>query len=99
MRHPTHTDELFEILGNELRSVVGDDPRCRIGTYFASALKNDLDVGFFHRFADLPMHDIATCSIQSAAQVVKRAGDVDVGNVHMPMFVWSDRLLKARPFA
>ena len=33
MRHAGHTDKLLEILGDELRTIVGDDPRLGLGCF------------------------------------------------------------------
>jgi hypothetical protein len=45
------------------------------------------------------MHNIAAGTVQDAAQVIERAGDIDVGNIDMPMFVGFDGLLKTGAFS
>ena len=50
-------DELFEIAGNELRAVVGDDPSFGMRIFFQAALKDDLHIGFSHRLAQFPVDD------------------------------------------
>src|ERR1041385_1614107 len=46
----------------------------------------------------ISMHDRAAEAIQHAAQIVKRAGDIDVTHVDMPVLVWLGRLLETSPF-
>src|SRR5262249_55925920 len=41
------------------------------------------------------MNDVAAATIKDAAQVVEGAGDVQVGNVHMPVLVRLERLDEA----
>ena len=43
------------------------------------------------------MDDIPTASVQEAAQIIKGAVDVDVGDVHMPVFVRHQRLDESGP--
>ena len=42
--HPRDANELLKIFGDELRPVVGDDSRRRVGKRFLGALERDLDV-------------------------------------------------------
>src|SRR5262249_47909200 len=44
VRHARDPDELFEVLGDELRPVVGDDPGLRLRVKFLGALHDDFDV-------------------------------------------------------
>src|SRR6266542_6258528 len=46
-------------LGDELRSVVGDDPGPRIRLKFLDALQDDLDVRFGHRLPQVPVDDVS----------------------------------------
>jgi len=57
MSHAAKPDELLEVLGDELRAVVRDDPRSLVGESLASPLQDRLDVSLGHRLADLPMND------------------------------------------
>ena len=77
----------FEVAGDELRSVVGDDAGMRAGILFAGALQDDLDVNLFHRFANFPMHDRPTAAVQNAAHVIKRTGEIEITDVEMPVIV------------
>ena len=51
-----------------------------------------------HRPANLPMHDVAAVAVEDRRQVVKRAVDVDVADVDMPVFMGFLRLMEARAF-
>jgi hypothetical protein len=96
--HAADADEFLEVPRDELRAVVADDPGAGLGIVFLGALQDGFDVGLLHLLADFPMHDGAAAAVQGAAQVVKSAADVDVGNVHMPMLVRGQRLDKAGSF-
>ena len=79
MGHAADANELLEVLGDELRAVVGDDAGTRLGEGLLGPLEDDLDVSFRHRLADLPVRDEAAASVQDATQVVKRAA-IPVGS-------------------
>src|SRR5580693_4562797 len=98
MIHPTGPDEFLEILGDELRPVVGDDPGPLAGKALAGALDDRLDLGLGHALAELPVDDEPAVAIEEAAEVEERAGDVDVRDVDVPVLVGSERLLEARAF-
>jgi len=72
--HAADADELFEVLGDELGPVVGDDPKMFVGTTFLGALQDRFHVGLGHRLPDFPMHGEAAVTVQHAAQVIERAG-------------------------
>ena len=93
-----HADELFEVLGNELGPIVGNDPWLCFGVLFQSALDDDLYVGFGHGLAQLLVDDEARASVEQRAEVVKRPGHVDVRDVHMPVLVGGQWLNEARTF-
>ena len=83
--HARDPNELLEVFGNELRPVVGDDPGLRLRVKFLTALQNDLDVPLGHRLPQIPVHEVAAAAVQNAAQVVERPGDVQVGNINVPV--------------
>src|SRR3954465_5292123 len=97
MSHPADPDELLEVLGDELRPVVGDDPRPRVGIPLACPLDDRLDLGLGPALAALPVDDIPAAAIEEAAEVEERAGDVDVGDVDVPVLMHPERLLEAFP--
>ena len=99
MGHPRDADELLEVSGNELRSVVGDDPWFCLRIFLPRSLQNDFDFRFGHRFPQIPMDDRTAVAIQNAAQVVEGAAHIDVGNIDMPMLVRVGWLLEAGSFA
>ena len=45
MRYTRNPNELLEVLGDELGSVVGNDPRFNPGVPLFGPFQNDLDVG------------------------------------------------------
>src|SRR4051812_45815828 len=94
VRHTRHTDELFKVLGDELRPVIGNNTRPSVGESFFGALEENLDVGLTHRLAQPPVHYIAAGSIQDRAQIMKRAVNVDVCDIDMPVLMWRQWLLE-----
>src|SRR5438874_447135 len=95
MSHSADPDELLEALGDELRPVVGDDPGPRVGIPLACPLDDRLDLGFGHALTDLPVDDEPAAAIEQAAEGEERAGDVDVGDVDVPVLMHAERLLEA----
>ena len=87
MGHAQQPDELLEVAGDELRAVVADDPRVLVGELLFGPLHDDLHVLLRHRSADLPMDDVAAVAVEHADEVVERAGDVEVADVDVPVFV------------
>ena len=67
MRHAADADELLEILGDELRAVVGDDPRVLARELFPRPLHDRFHVDLLHLLADFPMHDVAAVAVENAA--------------------------------
>src|ERR1022692_2051879 len=51
-----------------------------------------------HRLAQIPVDDQPAVAVQHAAQIVERAGDVDVAHVDMPMLMRLRWLFKAGAF-
>jgi hypothetical protein len=95
MGHAADSDELFEVAGDELRSIVGDDAGIDAGELLACALDEDLDLLLGHRFVDLPMDDGATVAIEKRGQVVESAADIEVGDVHVPMLMGFEGMLES----
>ncbi len=96
MRHSRNAHEFLEILRDELRAIVRDDPWFRAGVLFTCTLRNTLDVQFGHRFTYFPMHDGAAFPVQQGAQVIKRARNVEVRNIDVPMLMSPQGLRKPR---
>ncbi len=95
MSHSADPNKLLEVLGDELRPVVRDDPRPLVGIPFSRPLDDRLDFGFGHALADLPVDEKAAAAIEQAAEVEEGAGDVDVRDIDVPVFMHAERLLKA----
>src|ERR1700722_3016564 len=94
--HAGDADEFLELSGDELWSVVADDAGRGIGKGFTGSLENGLHVVFLHFFADFPVYDEATGPVEDAAEEVKGAGNVEVTDVDVPVFVRHQRLHEAR---
>jgi len=96
--HAGDADELFEILGDELRSVVGDDAWCGVGELFVGALQDGSHVGILHFFADFPMNDEAAEAVEDGAKEVEGAGDIEVADIDVPLVVRLKGLSEAGSF-
>ena len=93
--HSGDANELLEIPRDELRPIVGDDSRFGFGELFASTLEDRFDVGFLHFFADFPVDHKAAETIEDRALKIKRARDVEIRNVQVPVLMRREWLLKA----
>ena len=99
MRHPAYADEILEVPGHELRSIVGDHPGMLTGILFASPLDDRLHVSFLHGLADLPVNDESAITVEDAAQEEEGPADIEVRDVDVPVLMWPQGLLEALPFA
>lgn len=99
MGHARLAEKLLEVLGDELRPVVADDPRRLAGELLARALHDDFRFRRGHPRADFPMHDEAAVAVEDRAQVVERAADVQVAEVDVPLVVRAGGLVEALAFA
>ena len=99
MRPATQADERLEVVSHELGTIVRDDPWCGVGKPFPRPLDNTFDLLFLHGFTDFPVDNETAAAIQHAAQVVECATDIQVGNVHMPVFMRLQRLYEAGALA
>jgi hypothetical protein len=97
--HAGAPNELLEVAGDKLGSVIRDDPGFRLRTLFLGSLQKDFDLRVGHGLAQIPVQQEATVSLQDTAQVVESTGQVDVGNIDAPVLVRLRQLLKPRPFA
>ena len=98
MRHARDPNELLEVLGDKLRAIVRNDSWLGIGKLLTGALQQDLHFRLGHRFPQGPIDDVAAGSVQHRAQIVERRMDIDIGNVDVPMLVWSQGLNKSSSF-
>ena len=94
--HPRQADELPEIAGDELRTVVADQLGPDSGKSLQRPLHDQLHVRLLHRFAYIPLHDEAAESVEHAAQIVECAAYIEVSHVDMPLLVRALRLYEAR---
>ena len=68
------------------------------GNFSRARCRIDQLVLLGHRPANLPMHDVPAVAVEDRREVVKRAVDVDVADVDMPVFMGFLRLMEARAF-
>jgi hypothetical protein len=87
MSHSQYPNELFEILGDELRPVVRNNPGSHIRMPLFCPLQYYLHIRFGHLLPDFPMHDKPAVSIQKTAQIVKGPAYVYIGNIYMPVLM------------
>src|SRR6266436_45343 len=95
MGQPSQTDKLLKVLGDKLRTVVGDDPRGSTRISFSSSLQDDLDVELCHRAAQLPMEQETRTAIQDRAEIEEGPDNVQIRDIHMPVLAGPKRLLEA----
>ena len=69
MRHAADPDELLEVLGDELRPVVRNDPGVPAGKPLVRPLNDRLDVDLGHGLADFPVDDEAAAAVEEAAKI------------------------------
>lgn len=98
MGHAGDADEFLKVLGDELRPVVADDAWRGAGEFFAGALNDGGHLGFLHGFTDFPVDDEAAVAVEEAAQGIKRTGDIEKADVHMPLLVRPEGLDEAGAF-
>ena len=63
--------------------------RGHAGKPLARSLNDRLDVDLGHGLADLPVDDVATAAVEEAAKIEERPGNVDVGDIDVPVLVGS----------
>ncbi len=97
MGEASNAHELLEVLGNELRAIIGDDPWFVPWELFQGSLDNDLHIGFSHRLAQFVVSDKARTAIEHRAEVIKGSCHVDIGDVDVPVLVGCQRLNEAGP--
>ena len=69
-----------------------------LGKFLFRPLKDHQFVLLRHRAANLPMHDVAAVAVEDRREVVKRAVNVEVADVDMPVFMGLLGLMKPVPF-
>lgn len=68
--HAAEADEFFEIAGDELGPVVGDDAGCGVRHVFSGSLEDEFHVDFGHGLAQAPVDDEAAVAFEHGAQVI-----------------------------
>ena len=98
MGDPHEPDELLEVAGDELGTIVRDDSRLDARVLFQGFLQDDLDFLFFHGFPQLPVDDRPAVAIENAGEVVESSLDVDVGDIDVPVLMGLERLHESGAF-
>src|SRR5438128_2213507 len=66
-----------------------------LGELLPGPLQDDLHLGFGHRLANLPMHQVAAVAVEHTAEVIESARQIEIGDIHVPVLVRPCRLLEA----
>jgi len=66
--------------------------------FFQAALQDELDVGLSHALAQLPVNDCARAAVEQRAKMEEGPGDVDIGDIDVPVLLRRARLHKAGAF-
>ncbi len=98
MGHFSDADELLEVLGDELRTVVADDAWPGVWIGFAGALDDGFHVAFLHFVADFPMDNEAATTVEERAEKVIGAADLEMTDIDVPVFVAAKRLDESGAF-
>ena len=87
MGQAAEAEELLEVLGHELRTVVADDRRILAGKLLPCPLHDDFRLALLQRRADFPVDEEAAVAVDDRAEVVGRPADVQVRDVDVPVLV------------
>ena len=98
VRHAGDADELFEIFGDELGAIVGDDARRFAWEFFAGALDDGFDIDFLHFLSDFPVDAEAAEAVEDRTEEVERPGDIEMADIDVPVIVRFQRLDEAGAF-
>lgn len=86
------SNELLEVSGEELWSVVADDAGMLSRKLLQSLLQDEFDLELLHGFAEIPVDDESAHAIEDGDQEVERSLDIDVGDIDVPVLVSLERL-------
>ena len=78
MSHPRYANKSLEVFCNELGAIITNDPRTNAGEQLSRPLNHQGHVISGHRFADIPVHNVAATAIENADEVVNRTAGVEV---------------------
>ena len=87
--------EVQEVTRRELAPVIVDDAGVRVGVELLRAGHEYLDVYRLHCREQVPDDDLAAEPVKDAGEVVEHPADPHVGEVRMPLLVWSLWLVEA----
>src|SRR5690554_6923745 len=97
MGQPLKADERLEVVGNELRAVVADDPGMRPWTLLQCSLQYKLNVDLPGGFADFPVHDVAAVAIEYRDQEVQSPSEIHIADIGVPVSMGTIRLHESAP--
>ena len=98
MGHAHDADELLEVPGNELGTVIGDDSWPDTGVLLQGLLHDHLNLLFLHGFPQIPVDSRAAIAVEDAGEVEESAVDVDVGHINVPVLMRPQGLHKPGSF-
>src|SRR5215471_17983979 len=81
MSQSNDADELFEVTGDELRPVIGDNPGPNTRILLQSRLNDDFNLSLGHRVTQLPMKHRSGAAVQDPTQIKECTGDVEVRDI------------------
>jgi len=96
MAHAGQPDEFFEVPGDKLWAIIGNDSWLCLREFLSGSLQDDLDILLDHGWTQFPVYDVAAAAIKNGAQVVKGAKQIDIRDIDMPMLMRFQRLNEAR---
>src|SRR3972149_8564503 len=91
VRHAREADEFFEVAGDELWPVVGDNAGPGRWEPLLGPLQDQLDVGLGHGSSDVPVNDGAAEAIEHTREVIEGSTQIQVRNIDVPVFMKSHR--------
>jgi|SRR5215471_2560781 len=99
MSQASDPDELFEVTGNELWPIIGDNAGLYPGILLHGRLDDNFNLSLSHRATQSPMEHSSGTAVQDRTQIKGGAGEVNVRDIDMPMFMRLQGLHKATAFA
>src|SRR5262245_29739297 len=81
MGQASQTDKLLKVLGDKLRTVVGDDSWGSTRIFFPGSLQDDLDVELRHCGAQFRMQQETRTAIQNRAEIEQGPDNVQIRDI------------------
>jgi hypothetical protein len=98
MSHAINPDELLEVTGHELRTVVANNPGVDVRIPLAGTLNDYFNACLAHVEPDLSVHDETAEAVEQAVEEENHSAHVDVGNINVPVLMRALRVNKTSAF-